>query len=562
MRRVASIALAVVCLLVVAAGAALWEVGRRGSGAIEQWVGEQLQLVADASLNPKLTFADVDYEFPATIRIDSLKLTADDPDNPGKTIEILGAQYAEIELAEMPQVGSPLHIESVKLKDPLFSAVAIKGTHRLVGFSDLIREKPQAATVPAPSDVNMVVTNDMRKPPTSAPATQRLCDIIRMKRIELVRGKVVYDSRAEASTPMALDHINTSLDISRTGHGWYAIETRIRRDPIIDLAIAGKLNLNSFSASDVVVTLKAQLGREYDGYLPPDFQKLLREQDVKGVLEARVTGAFPVREPKLGNLKIDASLNEANMCFGQTRIPIDAMKLDGVLEQGRLMLTSLDVTALDGRAHVTGSVAMNDVLDSTLGLSIDDMQIDETIRPESAAATQPMYGGKMDAHVTAAAPLRTIIDRLKGRDDRGELPARWGQGRIELTEAQLVNTPLIRDLDRALNRGRSLLTGRTTQPSADDRASVVFTLSGDGARCSEIRYEGGMFAARGKGVVGLDRRLNLTFNAGPLEKMQSLMGRVGRVFGAVTDAIASYRVTGRIGETKVNVEIAGIASGG
>src|SRR5438552_1729184 len=132
-------------LVLTTVAAVLWVVGRCGSSPIEDWVAAQIQLVADAYLNPKLTFADLDYEFPATIRLKKLRLTADDPEHPGKRIDILGANRAEIELAEVPQVGQPVHIASIVLKDPLFQAVAIKGTHRLVGFSDLIKARPQAA---------------------------------------------------------------------------------------------------------------------------------------------------------------------------------------------------------------------------------------------------------------------------------------------------------------------------------------------------------------------------------------------------------------------------------
>src|SRR5438094_212095 len=127
-RRILSVATVTVALLVIGTIAtAIWMVGRRGSSAVEDWVSAQIQLVAD-----------LDYEFPATIRLKKLRLTADDPDQPGKTIDILGADRAEIELAEVPQIGKPIHIAAVRLKDPLFQAVAIRGTHRLVGFSDLI----------------------------------------------------------------------------------------------------------------------------------------------------------------------------------------------------------------------------------------------------------------------------------------------------------------------------------------------------------------------------------------------------------------------------------------
>ena len=46
-------------------------------------------------------------------------------------------------------------------------------------------------------------------------------------------------------------------------------------------------------------------------------------------------------------------------------------------------------------------------------------------------------------------------------------------------------------------------------------------------------------------------------NAGPLEKMQAMMGKVGDVFGKLTDAVAAYHVTGPISKPQVEVEFAG-----
>src|SRR4051812_49433529 len=114
----------VVALLVVSAVVGLlWMTGGDGTSPVEAWVAQQLQLVAGAYLNPKLTFADLDYEFPATVRLKKLRLTAEDPEHPGKTIDILWASRAQIDLADIPNVGQPIHIASVQLKDPVFRAV-------------------------------------------------------------------------------------------------------------------------------------------------------------------------------------------------------------------------------------------------------------------------------------------------------------------------------------------------------------------------------------------------------------------------------------------------------
>jgi hypothetical protein len=442
----------------------------------------------------------------------------------------------------------------------MFQAVSSTGTHRLIGFSNLLK------TLPTPAPKVVPALPGPKPTPPVAPvmpvaAVKRLSDFIRMRRIELIGGRIVYDSRVEGTPAMTLDHIDSSLLIEPTVDGWYQIHTKIERKPIIELAVAGQISLDNFTAADVLVTLKAQLGREHDGYLPPDLQKLLKQYDVQGALDAKLTGAVPVYNYRNGHLNLNVALTNGNVSFGDVRVPVDKMKLDGALADGRLVLSSLTVQALHGDARINGSVMLNDSLDAQLGVTVRDMLLDETIRPGSGATTQPKYGGRMNADIVAAAPLKSIARSIRGealQEGDAALPQKWGKGKLDLREARLMYAPLVQDLNDALGKGRSFFTGEnlaTSQPS--DRAKLVFVLSGGEAHCSEILYEGGMFAARGQGTIGLDRELNLILNAGPLEKMEVLMGSVGKAVGKLTDQVAAYRVTGVVGAPQVEVEVAG-----
>ena len=169
----------------------------------------------------------------------------------------------------------------------------------------------------------------------------------------------------------------------------------------------------------------------------------------------------------------------------------------------------------------------------------------------------------MLAHLSAQIPATNVAATLASRDGASAsavdpLPARWGEGQIQIDRGRLMFIPLVRILGNSIARGTSLLSGRGGKGQGTDRASVVFDLCGAAARCGEITYVGAIFAARGRGRVGFDQRLDLTVNAGPLEKMQSLIGgRVGRVFGRVTDALASYRVRGTLAQPKVQMHLAG-----
>lgn len=65
---------------------------------------------------------------------------------------------------------------------------------------------------------------------------------------------------------------------------------------------------------------------------------------------------------------------------------------------------------------------------------------------------------------------------------------------------------------------------------------------------TESEFHTPAIAARAKGKIGFDQQLDLAVNAGPVEKMQSLLGKAGKVgkllgdITKVTDKLVTYRV--------------------
>ena len=563
-KRVVRVGLALAGVAVLACGALLWLAGRAGTSPVEAWVAGQIQLVAETYLTPKLTFTDLDYQFPAKVRLKSLRLTADDPANPGKTIDILACERAEIELTDMPRAGEPIQIASIVLRKPLFNAVAYgDGTKRLVGFSDLIRKAPVVATAPAPeTPPPSIATASAAPTPTTAPNIPRLSDFLRMKRVELIDGRILSDARVPGVPPMEIDKISTRLAVEPASGGWYSLDTRITRDPIFDLKLTGRVNLDTFTAADARVEIKAQVAREHDRFLPPDFQKFLQAHEVHGVMQATVTAeSLPLLDPARGRMKVEASLADANVSYQDYRLPIDALVLSAALGDGVVHVSRMEMRALRGAAEARGTLALNDARDADLRLVVRNMILDDTIKDGTATAKQPKFGGRVNVQLAAAAPLRTLVASTQPASD--EQP--WGRGKIEVDQGRLVHIPLVRGLGRAITKSTSWLRGgggsagrRGGKGTGTDRATVMFELVAQEARCSEITYVGDVFAARGRGAVGFDQQLDLIVNGGPLEKMQHMMGRhVGAMFGRLTDALAGYHVTGTVTEPQVGVQLAG-----
>src|ERR1700728_935627 len=96
--------LAIAVLAVLAVGA-LRIISIVRPGGIQQWVGSQLQNIANSYLNPQLSFTDLDYQYPYTVSLKNLRLTADDPAHPGHAIDIIACGHAMVTLGEIPRIG-------------------------------------------------------------------------------------------------------------------------------------------------------------------------------------------------------------------------------------------------------------------------------------------------------------------------------------------------------------------------------------------------------------------------------------------------------------------------
>src|SRR5436190_890152 len=120
MRFLKRFLLAVVLLVLLAGigiGVAIWYVGQKGTSPLERWIGARLQAVASGYLNPKLAFADLDYQYPSTVVLTNVKLTADDPDTK-KTVDVLAVKKLTLELAEIPREGQPFRIQKIIMDHP------------------------------------------------------------------------------------------------------------------------------------------------------------------------------------------------------------------------------------------------------------------------------------------------------------------------------------------------------------------------------------------------------------------------------------------------------------
>lgn len=545
MKRIILSGLVLVVLLAAGGYLVFNSVSQKGSSSIERWIGQQLQQIVNSYLNPKLSFDDLDYEYPATVSVTNMRLVADDPSKSGSTVDIIGCTSAVITLAEVPSVGKPIVIEKIILNQPLISAVAVEGdSKKFVGFSNLMKG-------------GGITTQPQQRDEV------KLSDRFQMRLIQINEGKILYDPRIPGTEAMVLDQINTSLDIQPTEAGWYKLNTTITRKPIFDLGVAGQLNLDNFSARDFALKLAASLSPDKLSYLPPQIQQQLKKYEVSGDLTAQIISTeLPLMDPLKGNVDAEVKLQSANVTLGEYRIPVKSLDLAASMEKGALIVPTLKVEALQGSAQLHGASQLDANFDSEINLKVAGMMLQDLFTGRKEGE-QPKLAGRLDADVNAKAPMKLVFAHVSREassptQPAEPLPAHWGGGKIRLSDGRLVQVPLIQRLADGITAAMNLVRHNSSSSRLTEKAAIDFAFKANNVEVTDMNYVGEVVGVRGKGTVSLDRKLDLLVNGGPVERVQQLLGeQIGGTIGMITDKLLAYRVTGTLGDPKVNVQVAG-----
>lgn len=547
MKRVLILGIFTIASLAVAGALVFQSISRSGSSAIEQWIGSQLQTIANSYLNPQLRFTDLDYTYPLTVSLRDFSLRAEDPANPGQPIDIIAATSATLTLAEVPKRDTPIVIKQIVLEKPLISAVAVEaGSKKFIGFSDLLKVKPTTQPVAAA--------------PSTRPA---LSDVFEMRLIKINGGRIVYNPRIAGTEPMELDQINTELNIEPTDTGWYRLDTAISRKPVFDLTVAGDLNLDTFTVRGMNLKLAAELTQDKLNHLPPQLQKILKQYEISGNLLATLGGDMPITTPQNGALKTHVTLREAHVRLGEYHIPVKSLELAGEMKDQRVDVSTFKIDALRGTVDLRGAMVLNERMDSEVNLRLQGLQLQELLLSRKEGEPLPL-AGQFDGMAEAKAPLREVLAHARSATpaSASAMPAKWGTGSVELRDGQLMNVRMFKGLGEALGATLKIVSIGQLSEVPRDRAKLKFTMESGHAKIEDIQYVGGFFAARGEGKIELNGTMDLNIRAGPVERMQAMLGdRIGGAIATVTDSVISYRVTGKLGESKVETVIGGGAIG-
>ncbi len=515
-------------VLVIAAGlVGLWcWLGVPGPSPLKQWIGSQVKSIASSYLNPRLEFDNLDYQSPYSVTLSKFRLSIDDPDNAGKTLDVIYVEKLRLELAEIPSEGKPIRIKEMILDHPKINAICARRDGKFMGFSNMLRDTTQAGTQPTQK-------------------SSRLSDVFQITLLQVIDGQVVYESRGSGQPPMILDAINSRLDVQKDEQGWHKLAATLDRKPVLALNAKGRLDLDHMVLAMDTVQLDIELGEKQYSTLPASLQQMLREHEVTGALKLTASGQLPLGDPVLGDLTATLSMDKAHFAAGEYKGEAQNLKANLLLKDRHAALDRLDADTLRGKVHLDVNVGLIRPFDGRIQLTVRGIRLQDTLRAAGGGgAGNTKYKGIMDADILLTGPMDKILTQS------------GGSGWVKRHNGRLVGLRVIANVGQVLSQKiKSISFGRTENYPDTDTADLEFQFMGDKVHFTKIDAQTATFAITGLGDAWFDKRLALLLNGGQPEKLRAATSGGGGSGNQVVNALGHLLHGAEHGAQDIGTEI-------
>ncbi|MEZ6244168.1 MAG: AsmA-like C-terminal region-containing protein [Phycisphaerales bacterium] len=496
---------------------------------IRDYVAKQVVAIVNVHLEPKLGFDTIEYDAPGTIRLSNATLTA--PDG----TRIVDVSTLELTLAEVPERGKPIKIERVVVKGGSVNLVMDPETGGVKGLVPLIKRGGGAASTPADPDVPIEHT--------------RLSNVFVLRKVEVSDLRVSIDDGSGAA-PMVIEGFGASMDVSPgsegtgepAGPGWYAIDIQSGRSPGLEMKARGWFNIDTLTADVREGSARLWLDEQTVASLPPRLADLAREHDARGQVQAAFTGKGSVRDLAGADGRLEAKLTDFSVASGDRRLPIESVDATLTVAAGAANLEHFTARALGGVTDASGGADLtNTGAPGELRLTFEGLDLEKLMRQTAPEGEAPELAGIAHGRVNATFNLADPGGTVKG------------DGEVHVRDGVLITVPGLKQLAQVAD-----IATFGQVKDRNHKADITFTLEPGRAVITKSEIVTNTLAARGTGSVNFDQTLDLKVNAGPLEKLQSLLGKVGDLLGKVTDQLVTYRVKGTLSEPDVSVQPLGV----
>lgn len=247
---------------------------------------------------------------------------------------LLAAEKVQATLAGWPQAGEPLVIERLDVQQPHVQLLTDdKG--RLLGWSDLGGASSQGQA----SDDGNTAPHE----PSSAAAA------VEVRQLAIRDGRLLYGSAQ--GKPSHLDGVDAMLRTAPLPDepGWQQVSLEVRRQDLVNAEVRGRLNLEAGLLDVRGSRISARMGAQQYALLPASWADLVRRYEVKGVLDASFEGRVPLAAPKETDGRVQLAVDDLNLRFLNTRLPVGGLRLSVNLPAGTAEISVDDLALTAGR---------------------------------------------------------------------------------------------------------------------------------------------------------------------------------------------------------------------
>lgn len=497
-----------------------------GALSAQDLLARRALAIVNTYLVPDAEFDDFRWIPPRAIEFENFRLVA--PDG----TQVVRAGRAMVNFTNLPLPGRRLAIETIELEDARVILERDTSSDTLV-FKGLIP----------------FVKRESFTDQQSVDEELRLDEAFSIRTLRIVNAGVSVDLMGDGD-PTVIDGIEIDADVvpetDAQGDVWHSVTINSDRAPVFTLDAEAGLRLRTLT----VRLDRGELAWSLDGTdysaLPPGIQSTLREMEARGHLAATATGLVELQDYRASNIQSSVSMKDLNLALGEYRLHVDAGTVQATMAE-RAVEVFMRFELFDGTLEIDPLAAdlTQDGMPVTAAWLMRDVRLRQILRTRPTDGAPPKLAGALSTNGTATTSLSAPRKDLKG------------QGMFAVREGRLINIPLVSGLARSLKA-----TSADGSGPLSDRADIEFEMTPEGLRITKGEVVSSVVAARATGVIGFDAMLDLSVNAGPLEKVQSMLGRVGDVFGALTDKLVTYRVTGPVGDPSIAVQPLGVGGNG
>lgn len=551
MRRLTNATVVVLVLLVGGVVMLLPQLSRNLGPAtsVSDWIGRQILSVVNRYVVPEISFERLTYSPPGRVDLIDTVFTA--PDG----TRVLQLQGLSLELTEVPRLGRPILVERVTVERGAINLIRDPASGALRGLWPLVKS-------PGSADRGAAGAAAASEPET---LDLRLSDVLRLRKVAFEDIAIRYDP-GDGKPAMELAGITTELNIApppappeadasaspdgndpRTDAGWYSIDFAFERPGLLALRVKGRVNLDTLLVEVHEGSLSATLNEAARSNLPPDVQVLLVEHEISGELSATFSGSVPLADWIAGSAEVEVELRDLAAAAGAFRVRMSELLVSARLADRRIEAPLVKGVLLGGTFEMKGRATPGGKgLPASLSWKLEDIDLRAVLRSAQTSTKAPPVAGKLSSSGAVDADLAALPASLRGAGD------------VRIREGELLWIPGVTKLAEVAHIGLDF-----ANVDLRDRGEAAFRLDEKGVEVTRSELVSTFIAARGEGRIGYDGALDLRVNAGPMEKLKSVLGDIAVLgelsghFSKLTDRLMAYRVRGTVAAPQVEVRVLG-----